>query len=96
MAFLLEDNELRWIRVADAGTHDGEKVEIRGWLYNRRSSGKVQFLLVRDGSGIMQCVAGKSDIGEELFEQLEALTQESALVVMGSLLDFRKVAIGTL
>jgi asparaginyl-tRNA synthetase len=83
--FSLEDKELRWIRVADAGAHDGEKVEIRGWLYNRRSSGKIQFLLLRDGSGVIQCVAGKSDIGEEAFEQLEGLPQESALVVVGAL-----------
>jgi asparaginyl-tRNA synthetase len=84
-AFSLENSDLQWIRVADAGAHEGTRVEVRGWLYNRRSSGKVQFLLVRDGSGIIQCVASRSDIGDELFDRLENLPQESALVVVGTL-----------
>lgn len=71
------------IRIAEAGGHVGETVEIRGWLYNRRSSGKLLFLLVRDGSGVMQCVGSKSDLGEELFATLDALSQESALSVIG-------------
>ena len=48
------------IAIADAGRHAGETVEIAGWLYNLRRSGKICFPQVRDGSGIMQCVAVKS------------------------------------
>jgi asparaginyl-tRNA synthetase len=74
-----------WIRIADASRHVGETVELRGWLTHRRSSGKVQFLVVRDGSGLMQCVAGRADLSAADWEACESLGQESALVVRGSL-----------
>src|SRR5580692_10177141 len=50
------------------GRHVGEEVTLKGWLYNRRSSGKIHFLLLRDGSGICQCVASRADLGAESFE----------------------------
>ena len=59
------------IRIADAGKHTGEPVEIAGWLYNLRKSGKIVFPLVRDGSGIMQCVAVKAALPEETFRGAE-------------------------
>src|SRR5579862_7127232 len=71
------------VTTADAGHHVGETVEIDGWLYNLRRSGKICFPQVRDGSGIMQCVAVKSALPEELFEQIKDLTQESSLTVRG-------------
>src|SRR5678810_105645 len=71
------------ITIADAGRHPGETVEIAGWLYNLRSGGKICFPQVRDGSGIIQCVAVKSALPEELFESLKHLTQESSLIVRG-------------
>ena len=71
------------IHIAEAGRHAGETVEIAGWLYNLRRSGKIVFPLVRDGSGIMQCVGVKSALSEELFETLKNLTQESSLIVRG-------------
>ena len=71
------------IAVTDAGRHVGETVEIAGWLYNLRRSGKICFPQVRDGSGIMQCVAVKSALPEETFETLKDLTQESSLTVRG-------------
>jgi asparaginyl-tRNA synthetase len=58
-------------------------VEIAGWLYNLRRSGKIIFPLVRDGTGIMQCVAVKANINEKCFEDLRSLTQESSLIVRG-------------
>ena len=57
-----------WIRISDASSHHGQTVEVRGWTTHRRSSGKVQFLLVRDGSGVMQCVAGVKDLSPEAWE----------------------------
>ena len=45
--------------------HVGEEVTLKGWLYGKRSSGKIHFLQVRDGTGIVQCVASKADAGEE-------------------------------
>jgi asparaginyl-tRNA synthetase len=71
------------INVASVGQHVGETVEIAGWLYNLRRSGKICFPQVRDGSGILQCVAVKSSLPEELFDSLKDLTQESSLLIRG-------------
>ena len=73
------------IAIADAARHAGETVEIAGWLYNLRKSGKIVFPIVRDGSGLMQCVAVKSALPEAVFEALKNLTQESSLVVTGKI-----------
>ena len=73
------------ISISEAGQHTGETVEIAGWLYNLRRSGKIAFPIVRDGSGTMQCVAVKSALPEELFETIKNLTQESSIVVTGKL-----------
>ena len=59
------------IRIIEAGTHVGEEVRIAGWLYNLRKSGKIAFPQLRDGSGIMQGVAVKAEVPEELFEALQ-------------------------
>ena len=74
-----------WIRIAEAPTQTGQTVEVRGWLVHRRSSGKVQFLVVRDGTGVLQCVAGRSDVSPEHWEACERLTQESAVMLRGAL-----------
>src|SRR5213593_85312 len=74
-----------WIRICDAGGHLGSEVEVRGWLTHRRSSGKVQFLVIRDGSGVMQCVAGVQDLPAEEWDACGGLTQESSLVARGIL-----------
>jgi asparaginyl-tRNA synthetase len=73
------------IAIADAGRHVGEDVSIAGWLYNLRRSGKIAFPIVRDGSGIMQCVAVKSALPEEVFETIKNLTQESSIIVFGTI-----------
>jgi asparaginyl-tRNA synthetase len=62
----------------------GQTVAIRGWVYNKRSSGKIRFLLVRDGTGIIQTVVSKQDVTPEAFADTDRLTQESSLVVTGS------------
>src|SRR5690242_7439409 len=73
------------ITIADAGQHAGETVEIPGWLYNLRKSGKIAFPLLRDGTGVMQCVAVKSNLDEKLFETIKDLTQESSVIVRGKI-----------
>jgi len=73
------------ITIAGADRHVGETVEIAGWLYNLRKSGKIVFPIVRDGSGLMQCVAVKSALPEDVFETLKNLTQESSIVVTGKI-----------
>ncbi len=69
--------------VADVGAHEGSEVTLRGWLYNKRSSGKLQFLLLRDGTGVIQCVAFKGNFPPEQFAELDGVTQESSLEVRG-------------
>src|SRR3954463_13186366 len=71
------------VTVAEAGRHAGETVELAGWLYNLRRSGKIAFPQLRDGTGIMQCVAVKSELPEELFDTIKNLTQESSIIVTG-------------
>jgi asparaginyl-tRNA synthetase len=71
------------VAAIQAGRHTNEVVEIAGWLYNLRKSGKIVFPIVRDGTGLIQCVALKSELPEELFEELKHLTQESSLIVRG-------------
>ena len=71
------------ITIEQASRHAGETVVIPGWLYNLRRSGKIAFPILRDGTGIMQCVAVKSQLPEDLFEKIKDLTQESSLIVTG-------------
>ncbi|HEU5298613.1 MAG TPA: asparagine--tRNA ligase [bacterium] len=73
------------IRIEQAPSHAGHEVEIRGWLYNKRSSGKIHFLLIRDGTGILQAVLAKPEVPEAVFAEADALTQESSLIVRGML-----------
>ena len=63
--------------------HVEQEVTLKGWLYNMRSSGKILFPQLRDGSGIAQCVVLKNAVSPELFDQLKGLGQESALIVRG-------------
>ena len=73
--------------------HVGETVTLKGWLYNSRSSGKLVFLQLRDGTGIVQCVVFKGN-DEEVFEKAKGLGQESSIVVTGTVKDDARSAIG--
>ena len=73
------------ICISDAARHVDQTVEIPGWLYNLRKSGKIVFPILRDGTGLMQCVAVKSSLPEDVFESLKHLTQESSLIIRGKL-----------
>ena len=64
--------------------HVGEQVTLKGWLYNLRSSGKILFPQLRDGTGVVQCVVLKSSITPEVWEALKGLGQESALIISGT------------
>lgn len=68
---------------ADVGSHVGQTVTLRGWLYNKRSSGKLHFLELRDGFGIIQCVMAKADVGPDLFASADRVTQETSIEVTG-------------
>lgn len=72
------------IRIAEAKNHVGEEVTIRGWMYNKRGSGKIYFLQLRDGSGMIQGVAFENDVMEAVMKKAESLTMESSLAVTGT------------
>ncbi|MEO8601173.1 MAG: asparagine--tRNA ligase [bacterium] len=72
-----------WVYIEDIGRHDGETVTLKGWLYNKRSSGKLHFLLLRDGTGILQCVVFKKDVPEAQFALADHVPQESSLILTG-------------
>ena len=63
--------------------YENQSVTLKGWLYLKTGKGKLQFLRVRDGTGLVQCVAFRPDIGDEQFEQIKRLGQESSLIVTG-------------
>ena len=69
---------MEYTYIKDIGQHTGQEVELRGWLYNKRSSGKIQFLLVRDGTGIIQGVMVKNEVAPEVFEAAKGLTESSS------------------
>src|SRR5215831_3976084 len=70
--------------IEDIAKHEGQAIRLRGWLHNRRSSGKIHFLTLRDGTGFIQCVMSKQAVGEEMFKQADHLAQESAIIVDGT------------
>ncbi|HEY8183045.1 MAG TPA: asparagine--tRNA ligase [Thermoanaerobaculia bacterium] len=71
-------------RIKELPEHVGEKVTINGWLYNKRTAGKLQFPIVRDGSGYLQCVVVKKEVSEETWRAVEEVTQESTVRVTGT------------
>ncbi len=70
--------------IAQVAGHVGAAVTIRGWLHSRRSSGRIHFLTVRDGTGLLQAVLSKQAVGDETFEQADHVGQETSLVVTGA------------
>ena len=79
------------VSICDLSKYDGQEVSVRGWLYNIRSSGKIIFPILRDGSGLLQCVVFKNTVTPEVFERAKGLTQESSLELTGTV---RKVPEG--
>ena len=78
------------VAIENLSKHVGEDVRLRGWLYNKRSSAKLHFLEVRDGTGIVQAVVFKGDVGDEAFARGDKLTQETSLVVTGTVKEHGK------
>lgn len=72
-----------FVFVEDLKNHVGEEVKLAGWVYNKRSSGKIWFLLLRDGTGIVQGIVNQKEVSEEVFSQYEELAQESSVTVTG-------------
>jgi asparaginyl-tRNA synthetase len=74
---------MKWVYVEDLASAKDQDVEIRGWVYNTRSSGRIRFILVRDGTGLVQATIFSKDDKDPLFEKFDSLTQESSLIVRG-------------
>src|SRR5690349_16317665 len=77
--------------VSELGKHVGEEVTLHGWLHNKRSSGKLHFLEVRDGSGVAQCVVFKGDVDEDTFARADKLQLESSVEVTGLVKEHAKI-----
>jgi asparaginyl-tRNA synthetase len=70
--------------IEDIGSHEGKQVTLHGWLSARRSSGKIHFLILRDGTGFIQAVVTKQGVGEDAFRAADHLSQETSLVLEGT------------
>lgn len=75
----------QWVYLEDVSNHVGENVEIRGWMFNKRSSGKIHFLQLRDGTGFIQAIVEKSSVDEEIFKAADSLRIESSVVIEGTI-----------
>src|SRR2546430_17410869 len=71
------------VYIENIGAHVGEEITIKGWLHNRRSSGKIHFLILRDGTGFIQAVMSKAAVGEAAFAAADHLSQETSVIVTG-------------
>jgi len=85
---------MKRVYIEEIGEHVGEEVILKGWLYNRRSSGKIHFLQVRDGTGVIQAVVSRGDVSGEVFELSDHLTRESSIVVRGTVREDPRSPIG--
>jgi asparaginyl-tRNA synthetase len=81
-------------RIAEIGNYENQEVEIRGWLYNKRSSGKLHFLQIRDGTGVIQAVVFKGDVPEQVFVQADHLGQETSVKLWGTVRADKRSPLG--
>src|SRR5712692_3577425 len=82
------------IYIQEIAAHEGQEVTLRGWLYGKRSSGKLQFLQIRDGTGVIQCVVSKKDVPEAVFAAATSVHQESSVEVHGKVARDPRSALG--
>jgi asparaginyl-tRNA synthetase len=87
-------NYMEIIRISDIKKYEGKEVEIRGWLYNRRSSGKIKFLIVRDGTGFIQGTLIKNEMDENIFDQADNINYESSIKISGVVKEEKRVPLG--
>jgi asparaginyl-tRNA synthetase len=81
---------MKWTYIEDISNFKDKEVEIRGWVFNKRSSGKVRFLLIRDGTGLIQGTIFSSKKDDPLFKKFDTLTQESSLIVRGQVKEDKR------
>src|SRR2546426_8479661 len=83
-----------WVYISDIAQHGGQEVTLKGWLYGKRSSGKLHFLQIRDGTGVIQCVVSKRDVPEAVFAAAERVPQEASVEVRGKVARDTRSALG--
>ncbi len=81
---------MQWVYIEDLKGHLNQDIEIRGWLYNKRSSGKIRFLLVRDGTGLLQGTIYSAEKDHPLFQKFDELTLESSLILRGQVREDKR------
>ena len=87
-------SELKHVYISEIANYEGQDVCLKGWLYGKRSSGKLHFLQIRDGSGIIQAVIFKGDVSPETFEIGDKISQETSIEVYGTVKEDKRSAIG--
>ncbi|PKH10020.1 MULTISPECIES: asparagine--tRNA ligase [Planomicrobium] len=85
---------MKKITIAEMAKYNGQTIKLGAWVANKRSSGKIAFLQLRDGSGFVQGVVVKAEVGEEVFAAAKALTQETSLYVTGEVKEDERSAFG--
>ncbi len=78
---------MKWVYIKDLKGYLGQDVVVKGWVYNLRVSKNIKFIIVRDGTGLLQSVVVKAEVSEELFNSIEELTQEASLEINGTVKD---------
>ncbi|MDY0405725.1 asparagine--tRNA ligase [Virgibacillus sp. 179-BFC.A HS] len=80
--------------IAKVSQHEGEEVTIGAWLANKRSSGKIAFLQLRDGTGYMQAVVAKNEVDEDIFKLAKNMNQESSMYITGTIVEDKRSPLG--
>lgn len=82
------------ITISEVGKHDSKEVRIKGWLYNQRSSGKIKFMIMRDGTGFLQGILVKNEMEEKYFDVLDEINYESSIIVEGVVKEEKRAPSG--
>ncbi|HEY8541452.1 MAG TPA: amino acid--tRNA ligase-related protein, partial [Pseudothermotoga sp.] len=85
---------MKWLYVEELRNHIGEEVELRGWVWNMRSSGKIHFVQFRDGTGFVQVVVEESSVDSKVFENTSKLRIESSVIIRGKVIEDRRSPYG--
>lgn len=83
-----------WVYIEDLKDHIGKEVEIRGWIFNKRSSGKIHFLQIRDGTGFVQGIVEFSKVEPEIFERAKRLRLETSVKIFGKVREDKRAPTG--
>ena len=82
------------VYIEDIADHVEKEVTLKGWLYNKTDKGKLRFLMIRDGTGMIQAVVFQKNVSPEVFQATDSLTQESSLIVTGKIRQEERAAGG--